>query len=117
MCSFCRNPNYMFESGNAIFLAVLYAVLTVITVITSIINQSADAPFFLSTGLMILLFVLIVYDTDCLTTGGCTGWSLLRSALYAILPVLIIVAYLYVAFTSREVAPPPKKEEIKPKAA
>ena len=37
------------------------------------------------------MIALLIYDTDCLTSGNCNIWSWIRTVLYAILPVLGIV--------------------------
>lgn len=89
-------------SFQANLLAIVYIIIIVIAIITTIIQDiklnksgliTSWVIFSQIIGLFIWLIfvVLLIYDTDCLTTGNCNVWSWIRTILYLILPVLGIV--------------------------
>lgn len=102
----------MFTSGPAQFLGVVYLIITVLLVI-GLIVRSKQLSFkwteFLSLVLLVVLYLLIIYDTDCLTVGGCTTWGLVRAIFYSIIPVVMIVLLFYGYMNQLDNQP--KKEE------
>jgi len=105
----------MLVSGPSQFLAVVYSIITVLLFIALIIQSKQKASFqwsgLFSIILFIVMFVLIIYDTDCLTIGGCTTWSLVRAIFYSIIPVIVIVLVLYSYMTQLDNKPKKVKEE------
>ena len=102
----------MFASGPAQFLGVVYSIITVLLVIGLIIRskqQSFKWAELFSLLLLVALYVLIIYDTDCLTVGGCTTWGLVRAIFYSIIPVIMIVLVFYGYMNQLDNRP--KKEE------
>ena len=89
----------MLVSGPSQFLAVVYSIITVLLLVALIIQSKQKSAFqwsgLFSIILFVLMFILIIYDTDCLTIGGCTTWSLVRAIFYSIIPVIVIVMVLY----------------------
>lgn len=106
----------MFTSGPSQYLAIVYAIIIVLSIITLIIQAKQNSTFqwsgLFSIILMALLFLLIIYDTDCLTVGGCTTWGLVRAIFYSIIPVIVIVLALYGYMTQLD-NKPKKEEEVK----
>jgi hypothetical protein len=62
--------------------------------------------YVLTTFVTIMFYVLILYDTNCLTKGECFVWSWIRTILYAILPIIYIY---YMIWFMTEV----KRNEVK----
>ena len=105
----------MLVSGPSQFLAVVYSIITVLLLVALIIKSKQRSAFqwsgLFSIILFVLMFVLIIYDTDCLTVGGCTTWSLVRAIFYSIIPVIVIVMVLYSYMTQLDNKPKKEKEE------
>ena len=102
----------MFASGPAQFLGVVYSIVTVLLFVGLIIRskqQSFKWTEFLSLLLLVALYILIIYDTDCLTVGGCTTWGLVRAIFYSIIPVVMTVMIFYGYMNQLDNRP--KKEE------
>lgn len=90
-------------SIQATILAIIYIIVIVMGIITAIIdtvkqrkNGIITPSWVIFTQVVAFFFwlifiALLIYDTDCLTTGNCNVWSWIRTILYAILPVLGIV--------------------------
>ena len=89
----------------ATILACIYAIITILSLGLVIRDKRFTAGYVISSIIWILFAVLIVYDTACLTTGQCTAWSWIRTVLYAILPVIVIIMYMFA------LASPETKEE------
>lgn len=105
----------MLVSGPSQFLAAVYSIITVLLFIALIIESKRKSSFQWSGLFSIILFIFIslltIYDTDCLTVGGCTTWSLVRAILYSIIPVIVIVLVLYSYMTQLDNKPKKVKEE------
>lgn len=101
----------MFASGPAQFLGVVYSIITILLVIGLIIRKSFKWTELISLLFLVGLYLLIIYDTDCLTVGGCTTWSLVRAILYSIIPVIMIVLVFYSYMTQVDNRPKKQKEE------
>jgi hypothetical protein len=41
---------------------------------------------------MVISAVILAYDTNCLTEGGCGVWSWIRTVVYCLQPIIIIYA-------------------------
>lgn len=90
-------------SIQATILAIIYIIVIVLAVIAAIMDTVKQRKIGITTPswvifmqviafFMWLIFIaLLIYDTDCLTSGNCNIWSWIRTILYAILPVLGIV--------------------------
>jgi hypothetical protein len=100
----------MFGSVPATILAIIYVIYTVLNVTLAVRDKKFGIGFVFATALWIAIALLIVYDTACLTSGQCTVWSWVRTVLYAIIPILIIVIFM-TALTSPAPAPEAPKEE------
>jgi len=104
----------MFVSGPSQFLTIVYSIITVLLVIALIVQSKQRSAFqwsgLFSTILFVLLFLLIIYDTDCLTVGGCTTWGLVRAIFYSIIPVLVIIMVIYGYMTQLDNMP--RKEKV-----
>jgi hypothetical protein len=93
-------------SGPAKVLAIVYLILTTISVIAMILQKTFSVFTTLGTLLWLATASLIVYDTHCLTAGNCTTWSIIRTVLYLIIPVITIIVMLFALFQMK-----PKNEE------
>lgn len=92
-------------SNQALTLTVIYSIVVIISIVFTIIGVSSDkkdktekrsAVYLTFINIIfyiiwISLLALIVYDTQCLTSGECNIWSWVRTVIYAILPCLSII--------------------------
>ena len=92
-------------SIQALILAVLYIIIIVVALITSIAKHTFTISTFLNSIVSIGICALIVYDTNCLTSGGCTPWSWIRTTLYALLPIVALLGFVYSLFQAKHPAP------------
>ena len=37
------------------------------------------------------VIILVTYDTECLVRGECRGWSWIRTFIYSIMPIVMVV--------------------------
>lgn len=85
----------MLLSVQSIILIVVYALCILIGMImfAPIAFQAKIMDVFITTSIITLIYVaLLIYDTNCLTAGQCNVWSWIRTVLYLILPIIIIIA-------------------------
>lgn len=109
----------MLVTGQAQFLAVLYSIIAVIMVGTYIydtIKNKFNAGSLLFVVIMLVLFVVLVYDTDCLRVGSCNTWSTIRTVLNAMLPIGFLIVYIMtIGVTQKlsniQIEEAPKEEE------
>lgn len=79
----------MFQSPQAITISIFYFIMFLIIAFLAFKNLPVvDAlklltPFLLTT-------LLLIYDTDCLVTGGCFVYSWIRTILYLISIIIVI---------------------------
>jgi hypothetical protein len=90
-------------SIQATILAIIYIIVIILMIIAAIMDAVKTRKAGITTPswviftqviaffIWIAMIALLIYDTDCLTTGNCNIWSWIRTVLYAILPVLGIV--------------------------
>lgn len=99
----------MFQSPQAITISVFYFIMFLIVAFLAFKSLSfIDAlkvltPFLITT-------LLLVYDTDCLVTGGCVVYSWIRTILYLISIVIIINIVSLTIFTATSIASAADKE-------
>lgn len=109
-------------SIQAWLIAIVYSILILIAIIMAI---SAKTPFSVALVFSFIAFiiyaVLLTYDTACLTAGQCNIWSWIRTAIYTIIPViLIIIAIIALANSKSEPTPqqlpppPPPTQQLPP---
>jgi|APGre2960657444_1045066.scaffolds.fasta_scaffold426298_1 hypothetical protein len=84
----------MFGSIPATILAIIYVIYTVLNVTLAVRDKSFNSGFVVAMFLWLAIALLIVYDTACLTSGQCTAWSWIRTVLYAIIPILLIITFM-----------------------
>lgn len=74
----------------AFIIAIIYLILIIIGLIASFKNH-AYVSGIISAIFALLFTALLVYDTNCLTSGNCNVWSIVRTVLYLILPIIVLV--------------------------
>lgn len=88
--------------------AKILAVILVVSQIVTLVSSFVTGEFILFTIMAVtfaLLFIaLIVYDTNCLVTGGCKTWSWIRTIVYSLLIVWTVVLTLWVLIQSRKLS-------------
>ncbi len=84
--------------AQSIIIAIVYVLVFMLTVIVQI-RAKMLTPFIILTGLVYFAFVaLLIYDTLCLTTGGCSVWRWIRTALSILIPVVIVIMMLAMTY-------------------
>lgn len=76
-------------STQAIILSVVLGILTVVAAVATFMNYTDESLAGLITW--VILFAVVIYDTECLSIGPCTTWSWIRTILWSIIPVFMIV--------------------------
>jgi len=80
-------------SPQAIILAVIHIAVLVIAIIYAVkTHVASNLP--VPVIVFVVLTALLVYDTNCLTQGTCGVWSWVRTILYCIGPVTLILLVL-----------------------
>lgn len=96
----------MFQSPQAITISICFLIMFLIVAFLAFKSLPfVDAlkvltPFLLTT-------LLLIYDTDCLVTGGCFVYSWIRTILYLISIVIIINIVSLTVFTVSSIATAP----------
>ncbi len=93
-------------SPQALTLAIIYIIVLFIGIFFTFWYKLFTPMYVLTTFVTIMFYVLILYDTNCLTKGECFVWSWIRTILYAILPIIYIY---YMIWFMTEV----KRNEVK----
>jgi len=86
-------------STQAILLSVVLGVLTIFMAVGTFMNYTEESLGGLI--LMVLLFAVSIYDTECLATGPCSTWSWIRTVLWCIIPIFMIVLVIMALVKSR----------------
>lgn len=76
-------------------VAVVYGILLVVSMILLITKNAFNAFTTISFLFSIIQAAILVYDTNCLTTGACGVWSWIRTALYCVVPVIIYIMFIF----------------------
>lgn len=79
----------MFQSPQAITIAIFYFIMFFIIAFISFTNLSFLAALKVLTPYLVMT-ILLIYDTDCLVSGGCFVYSWIRSILYLIVIITAI---------------------------
>ena len=89
----------MFQSPQAITISIFYFIMFLIVAFLAFKHMHAlDAlkvltPFLITT-------LLLIYDTECLVTGGCYVYSWIRTILYLISIIIVIVSLTFFTASS-----------------
>lgn len=97
-------------SPQALVIAIVYALVILLSIIGMIQQKQLGVSAFFGLLLGIAFAWLIVYDTDCLTQGQCTVWSWIRTMLYVLFPVLMLIL-VAIGFVSARRTPAPLTEQ------
>jgi len=84
----------MLLSVQSIILTVVYGLCIIIgsIMLIPLAFQAKMMDVFITASIMTLIYVgLLIYDTNCLTKGQCNVWSWIRTILYLILPIIVIL--------------------------
>jgi hypothetical protein len=79
----------MLQSAQAITIAIFYAIMFLFIAYVSLRNLPMGMAF-KSLSMFLIMIVLLIYDTDCLVTGGCNVYSWIRTVLYLIVVVIML---------------------------
>ena len=85
-------------STQAIILLIVYILVILIGLGTTIYKEGMSLLLGLNVVLSIALTVLLAYDTACLTSGQCGTWSWVRTILYILIPIIAIIVWVISLF-------------------
>ena len=101
----------MFQSPQAITISIFYFIMFLIVAFLAFKSLPfVDAlkvltPFLLTT-------LLLIYDTDCLVTGGCYVYSWIRTVLYLISIIIVINLISLTFFTASSIVNAAEKAQV-----
>lgn len=85
-------------STQAIIVAIVYFTLLIIGFIGAIVTKQMSIWSVVGFLISTCLGLLVIYDTNCLTQGGCSIWSTIRTILYVFMPIIILIMFFYTLF-------------------
>lgn len=89
----------MFQSAQAITISIFYSIMFLIVAFLAFKNLAFVDALKVLTPFLITTFLLI-YDTDCLVTGGCYVYSWIRTIIYLISIIIVINILSLTIFTT-----------------
>ena len=84
----------MFESTQAVTVAVINGILCVIVIFLAFSNLGMSSTSFVLTISMIVYVAFMVFDTNCLVMGQCGVYAWVRTALWSIIPLIAIIIFV-----------------------
>lgn len=98
-------------SFQAIIIAVIYAILTVVYVLAARpYNTLPKVQIAIGSVVWFIYVFMMIYDTNCLVNGNCVVWAWIRTVMYVLIPIVIVILLLTIwKSDSKEKA----KEEFK----
>lgn len=75
----------------AIIVGVTLLAVYVLVIVSLAMSKAAWWMLLIQSILALLMVALVVYDTNCLTSGNCVVWSWIRSLWMALGNVLFII--------------------------
>lgn len=93
-------------STQAWVVAIVYLLCIVIGIVGSITSKTFTMWSALGAFVGILVLLLVTYDTACLTNGYCGAWSWVRTVLYVIVPVIVLVIFFFAIVFGKKTKPP-----------
>lgn len=79
-------------SPQSILLTVILGVLTLVAAVATFLNYTEES--LLGLIIWVAIFAILIYDTECLVTGSCGMWSWVRTILWSIIPIFVIVVLI-----------------------
>lgn len=83
-------------------IAIVYSLLLIISTGTAWKQQGFSLNLAWSFLLSLGLIALVSYDTLCLTQGNCGVWSWIRTVIYILIPVILIIMWTITLFQKDE---------------
>lgn len=93
-------------SSQSIMIAIVYGLCAIIAA-GGLVSSGNIGVGIICFIIISLYTALIVYDTNCLTKGSCNIWSWVRTIMYTILPIIMLVVSLFAFIMSKSA----KKDE------
>lgn len=90
----------------SLVLAIVYVLSLVVGLFMTVKAGAFNVAAFIGTVLTLAFIALLVYDTQCLTTGNCTTWSWIRTVLYIFFPALSLILGFFALFGGKKVEQP-----------
>ena len=89
----------------AIIIAIVYFLCMIAGLVIIINNHMMNVWYGISLIFQLALILLFVYDTDCLTRGGCGVWSWIRTILNVIFPIVFLIIIISTLVKRKSDAP------------
>lgn len=86
-------------SPQSILLTVVLGVLTLVAAVATFLNYTEES--LLGLIIWVAIFAILIYDTECLVTGSCGMWSWVRTVLWSIIPIFVIVVLIMAMVRNR----------------
>ena len=89
-------------SSQALAITIVYSIMFLLSIgMLFYSNEGFSMSYGVSYFISIVIVVLMVYDTHCLSVGRCDNWSWVRTTIYCIIPVLVIIMLAYAITTGQ----------------
>lgn len=99
-------------SPQAITLAIVYVVVIIVSLSSSIWYKMFSPMTLVNLFISIMFFILILYDTNCLTKGECYVWSWIRTILYGAISIISIVLTIWFMDVYTKIAKTAQESQI-----
>lgn len=76
----------------SILLSIVLGILTLVAAVGTFMNYTEESLIGLI--LWIVVFAAVIYDTECISRGNCGTWSWIRTVIWSIVPIFVIVVLI-----------------------
>ena len=80
-------------SAQAVTLVIVYGISLLLGVGWTVKQGAFNAPTAVGYAVTLLWLVVLVYETNCLTTGDCGAYSWLRTIMLIAIPAATVVSF------------------------
>ena len=89
-------------STQALILAIVYVLCVIVGLVMTIKAGVFNILSFIGVLLTLAFIALLVYDTQCLTSGNCTAWSWVRTVIYILFPAISLILGAFALFSKKK---------------
>ena len=84
----------MYWTNTGIVLGVIYTIFILIIVILTMNKDGFSMRSFVGIIIFALYSFLIVYDVNCVFTGYCDLWGIIKAFIHAFVPIIVIIVVI-----------------------
>lgn len=85
-------------------LGIVLSLIAVLVIVSWVVFKTWSVKGVIALIIYLLFVAVTTYDTECLVEGKCMIWSWVRTVLYAVIPTIVIVIYIYALATKDKAA-------------